>query len=42
MAFRMPGGDGSAWQPSVTYLLVLVIVEIAIMGALRAYTKHGG
>lgn len=33
---------GSSWQPSVTYLLVLVVVEITIMGVLRAYTKHGG
>jgi hypothetical protein len=35
-------GGASPWQPPVTYLLVLVIVEIAIMGVLRAYTKHGG
>jgi hypothetical protein len=34
--------NGNGWQPSVTYLLVLVIVEIMIMGVLRAYTKHGG
>lgn len=38
------GGSGGSqsWQPSVTYLLVLVVVEIMIMGILRAYTKHGG
>jgi hypothetical protein len=34
--------SGAGWQPSVTYLLVLVVVEITIMGILRAYTKHGG
>lgn len=33
---------GQSWQPSVTYLLVLVVVEIAVMGILRTYTKHGG
>lgn len=38
------GGNssGGTWQPSVTYLLVLVVVEIIIMGILRTYTKHGG
>ena len=34
--------SGGPWQPSVTYLLVLVVVEIVIMGILRTYTKHGG
>lgn len=34
--------SGGQWQPSVTYLLVLVVVEIMIMGILRTYTKHGG
>lgn len=33
---------GGTWQPSVVYLLVLVVVEIAVMGALRTLTKHGG
>lgn len=47
MAFKMPGsgssgGGSSTWQPSVTYLLVLVVAEIVIMGVLRTYTKHGG
>ena len=41
MKFGSNSGQ-SSWQPSVTYLLVLVIAEIAIMGILRAYTKHGG
>jgi hypothetical protein len=39
------GGSSSgsqSWQPSVTYLVVLVVVEIIIMGILRTYTKHGG
>lgn len=30
------------WEPSVLYLLTLVIAEIAIMGVLRYFTKHGG
>lgn len=30
------------WHPGVVYLLVLVLVEIAVMGALRSLTKHGG
>jgi hypothetical protein len=37
----MNSGTG-AWQPSVTYLLILVVVEIVLMGALRGFTKHGG
>lgn len=36
------GSGGQQWQPSVTYLLVLVIAEIVVMGILRTYTKHGG
>lgn len=36
------GGAGSKWEPSVIYLLVLVFAEIAVMGALRTFTKHGG
>ena len=42
MRFGSNSGGGSSWQPSVTYLLVLVVAEIVIMGILRAYTKHGG
>jgi hypothetical protein len=34
-------GSGS-WEPSVTYLLGLVLLEILVMGVIRAYTKHGG
>lgn len=30
------------WEPSVLYLLGLVIAEIMIMGTLRYFTKHGG
>lgn len=30
------------WEPSVLYLLGLVIAEIVIMGSLRYFTKHGG
>lgn len=30
------GGD---WQPSVKYLLVLLIVEIVVFGFLRAFFK---
>lgn len=35
------GGNGR-WEPTVQYLLVLVIVEILAMGVLRTMTKHGG
>lgn len=35
-------GAGGAWEPSVVYLLVLVVVEITVMGILRGMTKHGG
>ena len=34
--------SGAQWQPGVVYLVVLVLVEITIMGILRAATKHGG
>lgn len=30
------------WQPTVKYLLVLVVVEILLMGLVRGFTKHGG
>jgi len=40
MAFGNKGG--ATWQPSVVYLLVLVIAEIVIMASLRTFTKHGG
>lgn len=34
--------SGGQWQPGVVYLLALVAVEIAAMGFLRSFTKHGG
>jgi len=42
MKYGSGSGGGQSWQPSVVYLLVLVVVEIAVMGALRTFTKHGG
>lgn len=42
MKFGGSSSGGQSWQPSVTYLLMLVVVEIIIMGILRTYTKHGG
>lgn len=42
MKFGGSGAGGQSWQPSVIYLLVLVVAEIVIMGILRTYTKHGG
>ena len=42
-AGSLTSGTGSSdWHPSVRYLLVLLIAEIAVFGALRYYTKHGG
>lgn len=38
----MSYSSGAQWHPTVLYLLGLVIVEIAVMGALRTLTKHGG
>jgi hypothetical protein len=32
----------SGWQPSVLYLLGLILAEIVIMGVLRSMTPHGG
>jgi hypothetical protein len=37
----MKSGTGQ-WEPSVLYLLGLVIAEIALMSTLRYFTKHGG
>ena len=42
MKFGGSSSGGQSGQPNVTYLLVLVVVEIIIMGILRTYTKHGG
>jgi hypothetical protein len=35
-----PNSDG--WQPSVKYLLVLLVAEIVVFGVLRSITNHGG
>lgn len=32
----------SDWQPTVKYLLILVVAEILFMGIIRVVTKHGG
>lgn len=43
MAYGATSSDGApAWEPTVKYLLVLVIAEIFIMGLIRGLTKHGG
>lgn len=34
--------DNKAWQPTVKYMLGLVIVELLLYGFLRSYTRHGG
>lgn len=34
--------NGGQWEPSVLYLLALVVIEITVMGTLRYFTKHGG
>lgn len=39
---NMTGDTPSDWHPTVKYLLVLVIAEIALMGVMRYFTKHGG
>lgn len=36
------GSGGSDWEPSVKYLLVLLLVEIFAFGVLRGLTNHGG
>ena len=44
--YRMFGSnDGSGsngWEPSVKYLLILLIAEIIVFGILRTFTVHGG
>lgn len=43
MAYGATSSDGApGWQPSVKYLLILVIAEIFVMGLIRGFTKHGG
>ena len=34
--------NGDNWEPSVRYLLVLLVAEIFVFGLLRALTNHGG
>lgn len=35
-------GGVADWQPSVKYLLVLLLVEIIAVSILRTITNHGG
>ena len=37
-------GDGTTagWQPTVLYLIGLVVAELVAMGVMRYLTKHGG
>lgn len=30
------------WQPSIKYLLVLLLVEIFLFGVARSFLNHGG
>lgn len=34
--------SSSKWHPTIVYLLVLILAEIALMGVLRSQTRHGG
>ena len=47
----MAGGNGAGigaqkmsrkWEPTVQFLLALVIVEVVLYGVVRHLTKHGG
>jgi hypothetical protein len=42
MGVSISGSSSSQWHPTVRFLLIGVIAELFIYGALRAYTKHGG
>lgn len=42
MAYGSTSDGQPAWQPSVKYLLILLIAEIFAMGVIRTMTKHGG
>ena len=44
MAFGYGGKTDAAaqWEPSVKYLLVLLLAEIFLVGVLRGLTNHGG
>ncbi len=35
-------GSSASWEPSVKYLLILVLAEIVVFGLFRAVTNHGG
>lgn len=39
---QFTGVGGGDWEPSVKYLIVLVIAEVFVFGLLRALTNHGG
>lgn len=41
-AFSGSTSGASDWEPSVKYLLVLLLAEIFIFGVLRGLTNHGG
>lgn len=43
MAFGYGGkSEGASWEPSVKYLLLLLLAEIFLVGVLRGLTNHGG
>jgi hypothetical protein len=44
MAFGYGGKTDGAqpWEPSVKYLLLLLLAEIAVVSILRSLTNHGG
>ena len=43
MAWSLGGGnDTNGWEPSVKYLLILLVAEIFVFGVLRSLTNHGG
>lgn len=39
---QFTGASGTDWEPSVRYLLVLLIAEVFVFGVLRTLTNHGG
>lgn len=42
MGITAPTSSVGDWQPSVKYLLVLLVAEILVFGVLRTFTNHGG
>lgn len=42
MGISAPSSSVGDWQPSVKYLLVLLLAEILVFGVLRGVTNHGG